>query len=398
MNLLVLTKSKIYTTSHGLTFDGLFTYTPDAYLGISWGEINELLVVGFETKEDFDGQKLKFPTTGVRSIGIGADYWDREKNLSGRLRNALALFWAIIKSRKALKNIDLLFTAYFEYSGFMMLAVKIANPRIKMINDVITDYPLWNFSKRKSHVQRVYLLLHQYFTYLLSDQVWFISHYLMQKYSTHKGRVIYNSPVNHNRIGMPKKLDHEKIKLLFVGRFADEKIPDVPVLVLNDLKKRGIRASLRFVGEGPLRPEMENLIQSLGLNSEVEFAGRILDRDRLFDIFKESDFFLFPSLLGEALGFVALEAMSQGVVVLGTASGGIREVIKDGYNGVLIPPESIERKDHIAALLAERAAALISEPMRYEAISRYAIESIENLTIEKCAEAQRASIEELLAK
>jgi len=397
MNILVLTKNKIYITPKSLTIDSILVYSPDALFGIKWKEIDELSLVGFKSDEDFSGQKLVFPQTRVHLIGLDAAYEKREISLAGRLKNALDFFFLIIRQRKELQNVDVLITAYFEYTAFMLLAVRIANPRIKIINDVIGDYPLWNFQKRKSYIQKIYLIVHQYFSYLLSDDVWFISRFLFLRYPSRKGSVLYNSPLSEKQIGSPKKLSSPP-KLLFVGRFSEEKCPDIPLLILDQLRKDGYDAELCFVGSGPLEETIKTLTHSLGLDNKVTFMGRILDRERLFRIYGEYDFFIFPSLLGEALGFVALEAMSQGSVVLATTCGGVSEVIEDGKSGVLVPVEAEGQKINTAMALAKRAEELISDPVKYGEISKRAVERSADFTIEKCGIVQRRHILALLGK
>lgn len=398
MKLLVLTKSKIYTAPHSFTFDGIFVYSDDMFFGLKWAEIEKITLVGFLSGSDFDAQKLSLPATEVAALGIDAAYEAREKSMAGRLRNACAFFFVIIKNRRQLKDVDILYSAYFDYSAFMLLAVRIANPRIRIVNDVITDYPLWNYAKKHRWIEKAYLFTHQYLTYLLSDDVWFISNYLMERYPSKKGSVVFNSPVSEAIISSPKGLSNGPVKLLFVGRFASEKIPDVPLLVLKNLQEKGYDAALTMVGGGPLEDKIKDLARTLGVGSRVNFTGRIFDRKKLFKMFRECDFLIFPSLMGEALGFVALEAMSQGSVVLGTAAGGISEVIEDGKSGVLIPAEDAGRRAHVAAQLALRAIPFIEDPKMYREVSRHAVERVKKFTIEACGKVQKERFYALLRK
>jgi glycosyltransferase involved in cell wall biosynthesis len=61
-----------------------------------------------------------------------------------------------------------------------------------------------------------------------------------------------------------------------------------------------------------------------------------LPRETLADLYADSDLFLFPSPT-ETCGLVALEAMSSGLPVIAAAAGGVRENVRDGLTGRLVP-------------------------------------------------------------
>ena len=77
-----------------------------------------------------------------------------------------------------------------------------------------------------------------------------------------------------------------------------------------------------------------------------------------------ADVFVLPSLANktgtEALGLALMEAMSSGCAVIGTNVGGIPSLIKNGYNGILVPQkDSKELAGAIIALLKNRKKAQI---------------------------------------
>lgn len=90
-------------------------------------------------------------------------------------------------------------------------------------------------------------------------------------------------------------------------------------------------AKLVFIGDGPDRPEAEQLVRHLGLESEVVFVGKV---DDFTDILQRADAFLLPSET-ESFGLAALEAMSCGTPVVAYETGGLVELVSEGVNGFL---------------------------------------------------------------
>ena len=99
------------------------------------------------------------------------------------------------------------------------------------------------------------------------------------------------------------------------------------------VKARLPQARFLIVGEGKLRKELEVLAERLGLGSSVIFAGF---RNDIPEIFSILDLFVMPSYK-EGLGTSILDAMVSRVPVVATKVGGIPELVKDGFNGILVP-------------------------------------------------------------
>jgi glycosyltransferase involved in cell wall biosynthesis len=92
------------------------------------------------------------------------------------------------------------------------------------------------------------------------------------------------------------------------------------------------------VGDGDLRPHYEQLTNELGLSERIRFAGRVAGHD-LPSVYRAADFLVLPSeTRGEAFGVVLLEAMASGRPVIATHLPGVRSVVSDGIDGLLVPP------------------------------------------------------------
>ncbi|HRU05035.1 MAG TPA: glycosyltransferase family 4 protein [Candidatus Brocadiia bacterium] len=91
---------------------------------------------------------------------------------------------------------------------------------------------------------------------------------------------------------------------------------------------------LIIVGEGELRQELEAQALKLGVRERVLFAGHRNDVLRFYAIF---NVFVMSSVM-EGVGGAMLEAMAMRCPVVTTAAGGMPEVVRDGENGLLVPP------------------------------------------------------------
>lgn len=123
---------------------------------------------------------------------------------------------------------------------------------------------------------------------------------------------------------------------------------------------------LIIVGDGELRGELERQVKNLKLEGIVGFLG--LRRD-IESILGAMDIFILASVF-EPFGIALIEAMSMEKPVIGSASGGIVEVIEDGVNGFLFSPG--DPRD-----LAEKVDRLIGNEKLRKEIGMRARKSVE---------------------
>jgi glycosyltransferase involved in cell wall biosynthesis len=132
---------------------------------------------------------------------------------------------------------------------------------------------------------------------------------------------------------------------------------DQPTLIKATaiLKKQGIQILVRLIGEGSKRPELEQLIQSLGLEAQVTLLG--MRRD-IPEQLSQMDLFIFAAKPDEGFGIALAEAMAAGVPIVATNVGACREVLQDGRCGLLVKtgdPQALA--DGIAQVLSDRQTA-----------------------------------------
>jgi glycosyltransferase involved in cell wall biosynthesis len=96
------------------------------------------------------------------------------------------------------------------------------------------------------------------------------------------------------------------------------------------------RFHLEIVGRGPDEAVLRALARELGVDQEVHFAGS-LDRAEVAERYRAADLFTLPST-AEAFGNVFAEALASGLPIVGSAIGGIPDLVDHGSNGLLVPP------------------------------------------------------------
>jgi glycosyltransferase involved in cell wall biosynthesis len=123
-----------------------------------------------------------------------------------------------------------------------------------------------------------------------------------------------------------------------VGRFYPPKnhfsLVDTAKLVIE--KKPNTKFLL--VGDGPLRPQIEEYVNSKGLAENFIFTGKRADIPR---VLSAMDVFFFPSV-DEGFGLVLLEAQAAGVAIVASSIAGVKEAIPQEYLDFLADPKDVE--------------------------------------------------------
>lgn len=137
-------------------------------------------------------------------------------------------------------------------------------------------------------------------------------------------------------------------KLLMVARLSHWKDQPTVLRALSGLTD--LEWQLEFVGDGPLRDELEELTENLGLTSRVRFLGY---RSDVPELMADAQLFL---LISKWEGFPRsiLEAMRAGLPVVASDVGGVQESVVDGVTGCVIPPGDV---DQLRACLRELLTA-----------------------------------------
>ncbi len=138
---------------------------------------------------------------------------------------------------------------------------------------------------------------------------------------------------------VPRVPMQKQDKLLFVAALGKaEAYKGVAELLQTfvQLRKRHPRLTLSIVGEGDMRTTYMKQVQAMGLADVIFFPGKLMGED-LVRAYQEADIFVLPTK-NDSTPIVLIEAMSSGLGIVSTTTGGIPQLIRHGTDGLLVPP------------------------------------------------------------
>ena len=175
----------------------------------------------------------------------------------------------------------------------------------------------------------------------------------------------------------------EKI-ILYAGRLIDVKGVEYLIKAFPAVLERQANAKLLVVGSGPCKGDLVSLTGELRLQEKVVFHDAV-SQDELVRYYSMAEVFVLPSVTTderetEGLGVVLLEAMACGVPVIGSAVGGIPDIIRDQETGLLVRPkdpgdlaEKINRvliEEDLGQRLSEKGRGFVRERFSWSVIAR----------------------------
>ena len=171
------------------------------------------------------------------------------------------------------------------------------------------------------------------------------------------------------RVGVsPMFLDHgptpipDSPRLVNIGRIVEQKGQAILIEAAACLRDRGFDFELVIVGDGPMRAEIERLIDRHGLQRQVQITG-YLSNQRVLEELLAARALVLPSF-AEGLPGVFFEAMAVGRPVISTYIAAHPELIDTGVNGWLVPAGAV------GPLVDAMAKVLTAEPLALEEMGR----------------------------
>ena len=167
----------------------------------------------------------------------------------------------------------------------------------------------------------------------------FVSQALLDRYGTNCSNVIVSNNCRYSRDVIVKERAVEvgdPPRVVYLGRLSIEKGLEVLFKAIALLKNK-INIHLDIIGTGPMRRELEKLADELNISSNIKWYGRVAPGQPLFDALSKGDAFVLSSF-SEGMPSVIPEAMSQGLPVVASDVGGIREILLNGEAGLIVPP------------------------------------------------------------
>jgi glycosyltransferase involved in cell wall biosynthesis len=168
------------------------------------------------------------------------------------------------------------------------------------------------------------------------------------------------------------KVDLRKFKLcnpyiLSVGRLSEkQKCFSLLIPAFKLLLAEGHNLDLIIVGDGPDKEAYQKYARLCGVDKKIHFLSNVNEAD-LATLYTSCELFVFPSSI-EGLPLVLLEAMVYGKPIVATKVGGVPEVVKDNYNGLLVSPDpksifmamnTILRSSNLKTVFGKRSAEIV---------------------------------------
>ncbi|MCP4613252.1 MAG: glycosyltransferase family 4 protein [Planctomycetes bacterium] len=142
--------------------------------------------------------------------------------------------------------------------------------------------------------------------------------------------------------------------ILFVGRLIQNKGPEVLVEAVPQILSNHPNARIIFAGDGPMKAQLVQLAEQLGVGHAIDFLGL---RHDVPELMRKATLFVRPSTL-EGMPLTVLEAMASALPVVATPVGGTPELIKDKECGHLVPVgDSAALANASISLLNDRSMA-----------------------------------------
>lgn len=140
-------------------------------------------------------------------------------------------------------------------------------------------------------------------------------------------------------------------RILFVGRLMPDKRIDLLVEAMNYIPAE-VNAHLLVVGRGSEKQALQELANSSGLQDRVHLLGFIPEQD-LPALYRRVDVFAIASIC-EVQSIPTLQALVSGLPVVGVNAAALPELIRDGVNGRLVPPDNPQ-------LVAEALTSILTD-------------------------------------
>lgn len=156
-----------------------------------------------------------------------------------------------------------------------------------------------------------------------------------------------------------KFIAHEPVRALTIARLTEKKGIEYAIRAVAQVRQSYPRINYGIIGDGPLRPQLQQLIEQLDLGASVTLHGAKTGQF-IREMLSQAQIFILPSVTAsdgdeEGTPVSLLEAQASGIPVLSTWHSGIPEIVRNAVTGFLVPERDVKS-------LAERLAFLIRHP------------------------------------
>lgn len=180
----------------------------------------------------------------------------------------------------------------------------------------------------------------------------------------------------------------ERPTIVHLGRLRRYKSVEVVMRAMRIVREEVPEARLVVIGDGPHKPSLEREAARLGLDDSIEFKG-FMKSDELVEYLNRAHILFNPSPK-EGWGLTVVEANACGVPVIASDRPGLRDSVRDGETGFLVPYGNEEA-------FARKALMLLRDGDMWRRMSRSAIERVGALTWARCAREMGELMEEIIS-
>ncbi len=174
------------------------------------------------------------------------------------------------------------------------------------------------------------------------------------------------------------------LRFVTVGRLTPNKNQRTVVEAMAKVVEAGVDAHLDVYGDGPCRPELEDLASSLGIADHVTFHGSV-DHGEVLDAFRAADLHLL-STRQEGFGKVLLEGMVHATVPVFSESPLAEEISGGGSRGLVFAADDADG-------LAAHVVALVTDAPRWQAMAADARTYTAAMTLDRFADRVKETLE-----
>lgn len=179
---------------------------------------------------------------------------------------------------------------------------------------------------------------------------------------------------NRSKVRQQLGLDEDAFYFFVPRRLTKKNGVLSPIEALPTVLKQHPTAKVIFAGTGEMEEEMKQTIQDLNLSEQIKMIGAI-DHQDILAYYSASNAVIIPSILSsgveEATSISALEGMGSGIPVIASAVGGLKEIIIDRVDGLLVEEKNIEA-------LSQAMIELIENPLLCDSLAKNARQKIVN--------------------
>lgn len=163
--------------------------------------------------------------------------------------------------------------------------------------------------------------------------------------------LIYNSILNPPKPEALDKKDSDSVNILFMGRLSPEKGVEMLLESLSKLTVKNWKLYIGGTGDAEYVNHLKEYAKKEGVDSQIVWLGYVSD---IWGIIRNADIGVMPSVWREPFGLTLLEFISQGVPVVATDSGAQREILTDGVDSLLSPPNPEDFSKKLQQIIENR--------------------------------------------